>query len=412
MIVVWFSALFWGCEKEGLDPDKYVLPVQVIASRNQESILLKWHSYSIAFNKSNNIYRPDAVDGEVFLLFHAADDTLDFRLIENFTRETKSYQFIPDEPAENHYFRMEVYAGRTTPAATKIQVQLGENPFVIKLTEFPYDYNSAIGNFDPENRHMVFSRNYRWKEEGNCCTDYSLFFHDVQTGKSVFVVEEAYNPSWSPDGEQIVFTSGFGMNEFPTPSNLGLYDPESDSVIQLTTGPNEFRRPLWSPDGSRIIFLSDIPDNNTNYYWDVFSYDLSSGEWGPVAGDAALMVLNLPYSLSPDGKRIAFVDNTSKGFYSIMCYDMETQTTHSEIQSGWHDFNPSWSPDGKFLAFLSYRSGKPEIWLMELSTGNLRQVTGEEDHYIDSELVWSRDSRQIFFKLYLDQVFGIYQVTI
>jgi Tol biopolymer transport system component len=175
---------------------------------------------------------------------------------------------------------------------------------------------------------------------------------------------------------------------------------------------NEYKRPIWFPDGSQVIFLSNISESSPVEYWDLYRYDLFTRESNLLATGKNLKILNLSYSLSPDGKNLAYVDYSENGYYSIRNFDLETMTTRIEIESGWHDFNPSWSPDGRFLAFLSYRSGKPEIWLKELATGELRQVTGEEDHYIDSELVWSRDSRQIFFKLYLDQVFGIYQVTI
>ncbi len=91
---------------------------------------------------------------------------------------------------------------------------------------------------------------------------------------------------------------------------------------------------------------------------------------------------------------------------------MDNNSIGIEIESVWNDSNPSYSPDGKYLAFLSTSSGKSEIWLKDFSSGSLIQLTGEEDQYIESELTWSHDRQKIYFKFYQDNVYGIYYLEL
>jgi dipeptidyl aminopeptidase/acylaminoacyl peptidase len=103
--------------------------------------------------------------------------------------------------------------------------------------------------------------------------------------------------------------------------------------------------------------------------------------------------------ISSDGRRIAFVVETIV---------LETNQTRSQIwladdgaeprplTSGEHrDSQPSWSPDGNNLAFVSNRSGSDQIWLLPLSGGEPRPLTS---HPVGAhEPVWSPDSRRVAF---------------
>ncbi|GHO73041.1 putative peptidase YuxL [Ktedonobacter sp. SOSP1-85] len=97
---------------------------------------------------------------------------------------------------------------------------------------------------------------------------------------------------------------------------------------------------------------------------------------------AQLRVVGEP-QISPDGKRIAF---------SMLQCDTETNSTSSAIwivesrggktQSPWqvssgtqHDYAPRWSPDGRYLSFLSDREGTPQIYLLPLRGGEARQLS-------------------------------------
>src|SRR6185295_6475428 len=65
------------------------------------------------------------------------------------------------------------------------------------------------------------------------------------------------------------------------------------------------------------------------------------------------------------------------------------------------NWGPSWSPDGKSLAFYSDRSGKAHVWLWERSTGKLRALTTAVAHVRlrFEKIFWTPDSRQVLTKI-------------
>lgn len=112
--------------------------------------------------------------------------------------------------------------------------------------------------------------------------------------------------------------------------------------------------------------------------------------------------------VAPDGRRVAFVvsvaDKDKNGYSSsIWVVDLDAaggpagrprQFTMGRGANGpCRDQAPRWSPDGTRLAFLSDRSGKVQLWLMDLAGGEARQLTGHDEPV--SEPVWSPDSTRV-----------------
>lgn len=99
-------------------------------------------------------------------------------------------------------------------------------------------------------------------------------------------------------------------------------------------------------------------------------------------------------SWSPDGRRLAYV-SFERGNSTI--YVHEIATGAREVVAGFRGINgaPAWSPDGTRLAMTLSRSGNPEIYVMDLASKNLTQIT---NHWaIDTEAAWSHDGRTIYF---------------
>lgn len=77
--------------------------------------------------------------------------------------------------------------------------------------------------------------------------------------------------------------------------------------------------------------------------------------------------------VSPKGKGIAFAANKD-GNWNI--YLWENGITKQLTSDPAHELYPAWSPNGDKLAFVSSHSGTEEIWVLDLSTGNVEQLTG------------------------------------
>ncbi|MDR2871883.1 MAG: Tol-Pal system beta propeller repeat protein TolB [Xanthomonadaceae bacterium] len=99
-------------------------------------------------------------------------------------------------------------------------------------------------------------------------------------------------------------------------------------------------------------------------------------------------------SWSPDGRKLAYV-SFERGNSSIYVQDISTGAR--ELVSSFRGINgaPAFSPDGRKLALTLSRSGNPEIYVMDLDSRQLTQLT---NHFgIDTEPVWSADGSTIYF---------------
>jgi Tol biopolymer transport system component len=172
---------------------------------------------------------------------------------------------------------------------------------------------------------------------------------------------------WSPDGEWLVFYSeGPGGD-----SGLWLRNPQGVNLIRLTRGNDT--QPAWSPDNQRIAFVRTQGDNQ-----DIFIVDKArTGGWrgqveeirltrGPArAGSPAW---------SPDGRYIAYVSYV-EGNAEI--YTMRADGSEQErlTRNATDDLSPVWSPDGKRIAFVSHLYGWGEIFVMDADGGLQRRLT-------------------------------------
>jgi TolB protein len=217
--------------------------------------------------------------------------------------------------------------------------------------------------------------------------------------------EPSYGPSYSPDGKSIVFANGGGGK-----SNVYLMENDGSGAHALTSDGLDNSHPHWSADGRRIVFNSSrttpLPDraDPAKEQDDVFSM-------APDGSDLRQHTrckTECTYAfLSPDMSKLVYrkVTNTPG-----LNWDLSEAKRNSEIAianadgsdeqvltnnaafDGW----PTWSPDGKSIAFASNRSGPAnhgQIYVMSLDGSGLRQVTADGSYV---QPFWSADGQQIY----------------
>ncbi len=114
-------------------------------------------------------------------------------------------------------------------------------------------------------------------------------------------------------------------------------------------------------------------------------------------------------SWSPDGKKLAYVSyETSRP--AIYVQDVATGTRQQMTNFRGLNGAPAWSPDGKKLAITLSKDGDPDIYIMDIAT---KKLSRPAPHWaIDTEPVWSKDGKAIIFTSDRGGKPQIYQVTL
>ncbi len=195
-----------------------------------------------------------------------------------------------------------------------------------------------------------------------------LYLFDVHSHKVVrrfdFDLESATGPSWSPDGRQLVFSGARGGL-----TDLYIVNVDGTGVRRLTKDAFGDFQPQWSPDGRTIAFATDRDSADLArlqfHPWRIALLDLESGAVTVIPGQDGL---NLNPQWSPDGHSIAYVSDRS-GTPNVFLYDFDSrahyQLTNVAGEVGaLTEFSPaiSWARAADRLAFTYYEDGKYTVW--------------------------------------------------
>lgn len=251
--------------------------------------------------------------------------------------------------------------------------------------------------------------------------------------------------SYSPDLRKLAYNRIF--REFRTwkryrggqADDIWIYDLDTKQTVNITNNPAQDIFPMWT--GDKIYFISDRDENKR---FNLYAYDLKSKQTQkltsfadydikfPSLGDDAIAFENggyiyrfnlknqkaekVPilvaddqaggrggwievdkqignYEISPDGSRALFGAH-GEIFTVPVKYGNTRNLTNT---SGIHERASKWSPDGKWIAYISDASGEDEIYIIpQDGSGPAKQLTKGADTY-KFPLLWSPDSQKILW---------------
>ena len=218
----------------------------------------------------------------------------------------------------------------------------------------------------------------------------------------------AGTPSWSPDGKSILFVSTRGKRY-----NVYSIPFEGGDAKQLTHAPGSHRFGCYSLDGRQIAFYSNRVRPGELYGFNIYVM----GAAGETEDNMARQVTNSMGSpghptWSADGKWIAFVakeydstrQQTMEGNILFTKYHLykvpsrggkETQLTRGSVNGqAVEDTWPSWSPDGKWIAFGRQIGTKRDVWILDVASNRAFPLTTAGNCI---KPTWGWDSKSIYY---------------
>ena len=186
-------------------------------------------------------------------------------------------------------------------------------------------------------------------------------------------------------------------------SNIYVMDDDGSNVQRLTftESPQGNSEPTWSPDGTRIAFHRNVSKNPRVQKYDIFVMDADGTNVQQLTDDHAL---DGSCTWSPDGTRIAFTSTRNKGLdiyvMDILTREVE-QLTHNPGDRDWA-MDPSWSPNGKYIAYeqginAGFFGTGSTIYVMNANGTGAKELLPPRNEWVRALPHWSPDSKSVLY---------------
>ena len=305
--------------------------------------------------------------------------------------------------------------------------------------------------FSPNGKTVAFSSDRAFKGS------YDVWTVDVATGKLTQITssnDEEYEPAWSPDGKQLAYVDGVysagepgvGGVQARTIAAVDLQTGKAHTLVSIGKTAGRFESPSWSKEG-KLAYVELLGSGNfvdeaklivdgavvseankdtfpfpaawvspTTLYYTAngkilkanlaaktevsipFSADIQSirpvyrgKDFGFDATAEKQVKGVLAPALSPDGKQVAFV-----ALNQLYLLDVGKSTPRALTHDTFYKQGPTWSPDGKWLAYVSDKEGIENIYLLDLKTGEERRPAPSKSAEIFP--AWSPDGKSMAFQ--------------
>ena len=309
----------------------------------------------------------------------------------------------------------------------------------------------------PDKKKVLYGISYESVEQNR--SNNELYVMNIDGSENTRITKtprSEANAVWIAGGSKIAFL-------YPENGVMQLWTMNADGsdrkiVSNVENGVNGF---VFSPDETKVLFISNLksattaqdiyPDlpkatgivvNDLMYkHWDEWVKEIPHPFLADFNGSDLSNIIDImegePYEApmkpfggieslawSPDGKEIIYVSRKKTGKEyaestnsDLYLYNIESKTT-TNLTDGMmgYDTNPIYSPDGKYVAWLSmerdgYESDKNRIFILDRKTGEKTDLTKDWDYTVNS-IAWSPNSKSIFFVAHHQGVTPVFNVDI
>ncbi len=417
--------------KKIFSPFLFILFLCQLQAQN-EARLLRFpaiHEDKIVFTYAGDLYLVNRLGGTARKL----TSDIGYEMFARFSPDGKSIAITAQYDGNTEVYLLPSEGGtpiRLTYSATNSRDDVGDR----------MGPNNIVMTWTPDGEQIV----YRSREHSFCDFVGQLY----KISKNGGIAEQLPLPSagfcsFSPDGKKLAYNRVF--REFRTwkyykggmADDIRIYDFETKKTINITNNPAQDIFPMWydneiyflsDRDRTMNLFVYDLNTKETRKITDFKDFDIkfpSIGKNEIIFENAGYIYIydilskhvekinisiadDMPYgrsvqkdaaknisavNLSPDGKRL--VIGARGDIFSVPAKEGVTRNlTHS---SGIHERDALWSPDGKYIAYVSDKTGEFELYLENQDgSGEPVQLTKNADTY-KYDFKWSPDSKKILW---------------
>jgi len=266
---------------------------------------------------------------------------------------------------------------------------------VVSAPPLPSSMQTAAMESEP-----TFTPEFTGKLVFQVCNGCDIYVINAD-GSGLRRLTDGMDPAWSPDGKKVAFA------RWRDPRGIYVID-EDGSNETLLFGWSEAKAPAWSPDGSHIVFTRHQAGGREKDIEITSWFTLPANPWwklGLVRVEDRYFTELLCYARSfsptwsPDGKVIAYDSDyglhltATDGSIGGQSYDRSLYALSTDVR----DTSPAWSPDGTKIAFGFRQHDHWEIYVMNADGSNRVRLTKEEPFSgrppNNVSPAWSPDSR-------------------
>ncbi len=328
--------------------------------------------------------------------------------------------------------------------------------------QFTIDALEAFGKVSspvvsPDKSKILYGISYESLEQNKSNLDLYVMNLDGSDNQRITRTPESENGAvWIDGGKKIAYMSAVDGKQ-----QLWVMNADGSGAKAVSSVENGIAGFLFSPDEKQVLMIGsvkysrtaediypDLPkatgrliDDLMYKHWDEWVTEIPHPLLGSFDGNQVTDVIDImqdepfeapmkpfggveSFAWAPDGSKLIYVSRKKTGMEyalstnsDLYLYDVASKKT-SNITEGMmgYDTNPVYSPDGKYVAWLSmehdgYESDKNRIFIMDTTTGEKTDLTADWDYTVDA-IAWNPDGKSIYFIAPKDGVTPIFSIAL